>query len=54
MYGNRALVNTDAHEVIAEAYSVIADRCVVNGNRALVRADAHDIIADACSVTADR
>ena len=53
MYGNRALVSTDAQEVIADAHSVLADRCVMYGNRALIRADAYEVIADALIVVAD-
>ena len=46
MYGNRALVSTDAQEVIADAHSVLADRCVMYGNRALVYTDAMIVSAD--------
>ena len=53
MLGNRALVDADAKDVLADADVVVADRSVVHGNRALVDADAKDVLANADVVIAD-
>ena len=46
MQGNRALVDADAQDVLA-------DGCVMYGYRAFVDTDAQDVLADAYSVNAD-
>ena len=53
MLGNRALVDADAKDVLADADVVVADRSVVHGNRALVDADAKDVLANANCVGAN-